>query len=95
LKEEPNDASQIVDLSAGYAMPARGEPLWREIAGAAMAPDMVSFLKGGVGSRSGCRCRTSKTATAPEDEEGQLIYVRNQVKLAPVPRPTTLHDSPL
>jgi 2-keto-4-pentenoate hydratase/2-oxohepta-3-ene-1,7-dioic acid hydratase in catechol pathway len=97
-REEPQETSQIVDLSTGYAMLLRegGEPLWREIADAAMAPDMVSFLKGGAGSRERAQqvldfAKSAKPAA--DDEAGQLVYVRNQVKLlAPVPRPTTLHD---
>jgi 2-keto-4-pentenoate hydratase/2-oxohepta-3-ene-1,7-dioic acid hydratase in catechol pathway len=97
-REEPHEGSQIVDLATGYAMLLRegGEPLWREIAGAAMAPDMVAFLKGGAGSRARAQevLDFAKTArAAADDEAGQLVYVRNQVKLlAPVPRPTTLHD---
>ena len=95
--EEPNDASQIVDLTAGYEMLLRegGEPLWREIAGAAMAPDMVSFLKGGAGSRRRAQevLDFAKSAGKTLDGDGQLIYGRDQVRLlAPVPRPTTLHD---
>jgi 2-keto-4-pentenoate hydratase/2-oxohepta-3-ene-1,7-dioic acid hydratase in catechol pathway len=97
-REEPHDASRIVDLNAGYAMLLRegGEPLWREIADAAMAPDMVSFLKGGAGSRQRAQevlgfARSAKAS--PDDAMGQLVYVRNEVRLlAPVPRPTTLHD---
>jgi 2-keto-4-pentenoate hydratase/2-oxohepta-3-ene-1,7-dioic acid hydratase in catechol pathway len=97
-REEPNDASRIVDLTAGYSMLLRegGEPLWREIGEASMAPDMVSFLKGGAGSRTRAQQVldfASQAESSPGDEAGQLVYARNEVKLlAPVPRPTTLHD---
>ena len=97
-REEPNDASQIVDLTTGYSMLLRegGEPLWREIGEAAMAPDMVSFLKGGAGSRTRAQQVldfATRAKPASYDEIGQLTYARNEIKLlAPVPRPTTLHD---
>jgi hypothetical protein len=96
--EEPNDTSQIVDLTAGYTMLLRegGESLWREIGEATMAPDMVSFLKGGAGSRERGQQVIDFAAQAKpssDDEAGQLVYARSEVKLlAPVPRPTTLHD---
>jgi 2-keto-4-pentenoate hydratase/2-oxohepta-3-ene-1,7-dioic acid hydratase in catechol pathway len=96
--EEPHDGSQIIDLTTGYSMLLRegGEGLWREIGAAAMAPDMVSFLKGGAASRERARqvLDFAKSAKASaEDEAGQLVYARSEVKLlAPVPRPTTLHD---
>jgi 2-keto-4-pentenoate hydratase/2-oxohepta-3-ene-1,7-dioic acid hydratase in catechol pathway len=92
------ESSEIVDLTAGYAMLLRegGEPLWQEIAAAAMSPDMVSFLKGGEASRRRAQevLEFAKTANAVQaDAAGTLIYRRSAVKLlAPVPRPTTLHD---
>jgi 2-keto-4-pentenoate hydratase/2-oxohepta-3-ene-1,7-dioic acid hydratase in catechol pathway len=98
VHEEPGEASRIVDLTAGYSLLLRegGEPLWREIGEATMAPDMVSFLKGGAGSRTRAQQVldfAAKTKAPDDDEAGQLVYTRSEVKLlAPVPRPTTLHD---
>ncbi len=98
VHEEPGEASRIVDLTAGYSLLLRegGEPLWREIGEATMAPDMVSFLKGGAGSRTRAQQVldfAAKTKAPDDDEAGQLVYARSEVKLlAPVPRPTTLHD---
>jgi 2-keto-4-pentenoate hydratase/2-oxohepta-3-ene-1,7-dioic acid hydratase in catechol pathway len=97
-REEPHEGSQIIDLTAGYSMLLRegGEPLWREIGEATMAPDMVSFLKGGAGSRTRAQQVldfAAQTKASPDDAAGQLVYARSEVKLlAPVPRPTTLHD---
>lgn len=90
------DHAQIVDLNTGYGLFLResGDPRWREIAAAALPPDMIGFLEGGRPAMERARQALDFAARAQPDPEGrQLIFSRADVRLlAPVPRPRTMRD---
>jgi 2-keto-4-pentenoate hydratase/2-oxohepta-3-ene-1,7-dioic acid hydratase in catechol pathway len=91
-----NEGSEIVDLHSAYALLLReeGEPRWREIAAAALPPDMLGFLEGGVNAMERAR-RALEFASSfrPRADDPQLVFRRSAVKLlAPVPRPRTMRD---
>lgn len=96
LEPELTGDSRIVDLNAGYSLLLRegGDARWKEIADAALPPDMLGFLEGGSQAMGRARQVIEFAGSAKPDPEGrQLIFSRNQVKLlAPVPRPRTMRD---
>ena len=96
LGGEPTDASQIVDLNTGYALMLRegGDARWRQIADAALPPDMIGFLEGGKQAMDRARQVLDFARSAKADSEGrQLTFNRSDVRLlAPVPRPRTMRD---
>jgi 2-keto-4-pentenoate hydratase/2-oxohepta-3-ene-1,7-dioic acid hydratase in catechol pathway len=91
-----DENAQIVDLNTGYAhlLRERGDGRWREIADAALPPDMVDFLKGGKHAMDRAREVVDNALfDAPDPDGRQVIFDRKDVKLlAPVPRPTTMRD---
>jgi 2-keto-4-pentenoate hydratase/2-oxohepta-3-ene-1,7-dioic acid hydratase in catechol pathway len=91
-----DDSSQIVDLNTGYGLLLRegGDARWREIAAAALPPDMIGFLEGGKQGMERARQVLDFARNASADPDGrQLLFARSQVKLlAPVPRPRTMRD---
>jgi 2-keto-4-pentenoate hydratase/2-oxohepta-3-ene-1,7-dioic acid hydratase in catechol pathway len=91
-----NHASRIIDLSMGYGLILRegGDARWKEIAAAALPPDMIEFLEGGPQAMERAR-RVIDFATraTPDLEVRQLMFNRSEVRLlAPVPRPRTMRD---
>lgn len=90
------DSSQIVDLNTGYGQLLRqnGDARWRQIADAALPPDMLEFLEGGSQAME----RAGEVVEAArrdglESDERQVVFRRDQVRLlAPVPRPRTMRD---
>jgi 2-keto-4-pentenoate hydratase/2-oxohepta-3-ene-1,7-dioic acid hydratase in catechol pathway len=96
LGGEPTEVSQIVDLNAGYELLLQegGDARWREIAAAAVPPDMIEFLEGGRQAMDRAREVIAFSRRAKPDAEGRrLIFQRAEVRLlAPVPRPRTMRD---
>ena len=96
LGPEVSDSARIVDLNTGYGLLLRegGDARWREIAAAALPPDMIAFLEGGSQAMDRARQVIDFAQDAAPDAGGrQLVFDRRDIRLlAPVPRPRTMRD---
>jgi 2-keto-4-pentenoate hydratase/2-oxohepta-3-ene-1,7-dioic acid hydratase in catechol pathway len=96
LGAELSEDSRVVDLNTGYGLLLReeGDARWREIADAALPPDMLGFLEGGRQAMERARSVLEFAGSSPPDTAGRrLVFKRSDVRLlAPLPRPRTMRD---
>ncbi len=91
---------KIVDLNAAYSSylwEVRGIWRWRELALAAVPPDMLRFLENGIAGMEAAQIAIDHVRERGEDEKGpggdRMFYPASQVRLrAPVPRPVSIRD---